>query len=375
MKVGLIAPPWVSVPPREYGGTELVVDVLARGLVAAGHDVELFASGDSTCPVPSRSLFATALGTSATSMEAEAGHVVEGYARLADCDVIHDHTFLGALYGRPAPGQPVVVTSHGPFHDELGQLYDAIAHRASIVAISHHQRSTAPHLHVEAVIHHGIDIDRFSAGTGDGGYALFLGRMSPDKGVDRAIHAARAAGLPLVIAAKMWQPDEVAYFHDVVEPLLGEDATFVGQVGGAAKVALLGGARCLVNPIRWPEPFGLVMVEALACGTPVVAFREGAAPEIVDHGATGFIVDHDDEMVAALRDVHQISRLSCRAAAHRGFSAERMVANHLELYDRVVNGISLAAAAAAAADDRHRGPVRLVPALPTNTLRPPLELV
>ena len=373
MKVGLIAPPWVSVPPQEYGGTELVVDVLARGLVAAGHDVELFASGDSTCPVPSRSLFATALGTSATSMEAEAGHVVEGYARLADCDVIHDHTFLGALYGRPSSGQPVVVTSHGPFRDELGQLYDAISRRASIVAISHHQRSTAPDLDIETVIHHGIDVDRFPAGPGDGGYVLFLGRMSPDKGVDRAIHAARAAGRRLVIAAKMWQPDEVAYFHEVVEPLLGEDATFVGQVGGAAKVALLGGATCLVNPIRWPEPFGLVMLESLACGTPVVAFREGAAPEIVDHGVTGFIVDGDDEMVAALRDVDQLSRLSCRAAVRRRFSAERMVAEHLELYERVVDEVSVPVAAAA--DGRHRGSVRLVPALPTNTPRPPLELV
>lgn len=336
MRVGLIAPPWVAVPPPEYGGTELVVDVLARGLQAAGHDVVLFTTADSTCPVPTRFLFDTALGTTATSMVSEASHVIEAYRSLADCDIIHDHTLLGALYGPTLVDLPVVTTSHGPFVEDLQRLYAAIAERASVIAISHHQRATAPDLPVAAVIHHGVDLDRFPVGAGDGGYALFLGRMSPDKGVDRAIRAARAAGMRLLIAAKMWEPEEISYFRQNVEPLLGEDAVFVGQVGGAAKLNLIGGASCLVNPIRWPEPFGLVMVEALACGTPVVAFREGAAPEIIDHGSTGFIVDDESSMVAALREVGGLSRTACRTAVAARFSAERMVADHVTLYQRLI---------------------------------------
>jgi len=337
MKIGLIAPPWVTVPPTEYGGTEQVVDVLARGLQDAGHDVTLFTTGDSTCAVARRHLFTQALGTETPSMVAESSHIVAAYRALAGCDIIHDHTLLGALYGPTLVDVPVLTTSHGPFTDELALLFTAISHRASVIAISHHQRSTAPSLPVESVIHHGIEVDRFPVGAGGGGYALFLGRMSPDKGVDRAIHAARAAGMRLLIAAKMWEPDEVSYFHNVVKPLLDDDAVFVGQVGGSAKTELLGGATCLINPIRWPEPFGLVMVEALACGTPVITFREGAAPEIVDHGVTGFVVDDEAAMAAALHDVEGLSRVACRTAVVERFSSRRMVAEHVSLYEQLID--------------------------------------
>ncbi|MGD9751988.1 MAG: glycosyltransferase family 4 protein [Acidimicrobiia bacterium] len=337
MKVGLIAPPWVAVPPPEYGGTELIVDVLARGLAAAGHDVVLFATGDSTCPVPIRFHLDRALGTASATLVAESSHVVEAYRALADCDVVHDHSLLGALYGPALVDVPVVATAHGPFVEDLQRLFSAIAARAAIVAISHHQRSTAPALAVEAVIHHGIDVERMPLGAGRGGYALFLGRMSPDKGVDRAIVACRAAGVPLVIAAKMWEPEEVAYFETVVQPLLHDGAEFVGQVGGEAKTELIGGASCLINPIRWAEPFGLVMVEALACGTPVVAFREGAAPEIVDHGSTGFIVDDEVSMVAALETVAGLERSRCRTSAMARFSSARMVGDHVALYERLID--------------------------------------
>ena len=221
-----------------------------------------------------------------------------------------------------------MTTSHGPFTEELRDLYTEMAKHAAVVAISHHQRSTAPDLPVAAVIHHGIDLDSVPFGSGDGGYAVFLGRMSPNKGADRAIRAAWAANVPLVLAAKMREPSEHRYFTEVVEPLLGDDAVFIGEVGGLAKLELLGHAVALLNPILWPEPFGLAMIEALGTGTPVITFAEGAAPEIVDHGVTGFLCANVLEMTEALSHIDDISRKACRAAVARRFSAERMVAEH-----------------------------------------------
>ena len=185
------------------------------------------------------------------------------------------------------------------------------------------------------VIHHGIDVDGLPVGRGDGGYVVFLGRMHPDKGVHRAIQVARVAGKRLLIAAKMWEPVEHRYYAEQVEPLLGPDAVYIGQVGGADKHDLLGGAEALINPIRWPEPFGLVMIEALAAGTPVLAFPEGAAPEIVDHGRTGFLCRDEADMVARLATIGSIDRAACRCAAESRFSMSRMVDDHIALYRRL----------------------------------------
>lgn len=338
LHIGLIAPPWVPVPPPQYGGTELVVDLLARGLTAAGHQVTLFTTGDATCPVDRRWLHPRAVGTLGTMFD-ELAHVQAAYAALAGCDVIHDHTVLGPLVataGRVA--EPIATTVHSECTPELIELYRTVSARVAVVAISHHQRSTAPTLDVRRVIHHGIDVEDYPIGRGDGGYVLFLGRMAPTKGVHRAIAVARAAGKQLLIAAKMWEPAEHRYFHEQVEPLLGPDAAFLGQVGGRHKAALLAGAEALVNPIRWPEPFGLVMIEALAAGTPVVTFAEGSAPEIVDDGVTGFVCRDEQDMVARLGDVRALDRARCRAAAEARFSTQRMVADHLALYRQLGNG-------------------------------------
>jgi glycosyltransferase involved in cell wall biosynthesis len=336
LRIGLVAPPWLPVPPAGYGGTEMVLDTLARGLAAAGHDVFLFTTGDSTCPVPTGWVLPEAAGTAAASPAIELEHVVHAYERLHDwgADVIHDHTLVGPVYG-PRTGISVVTTNHGPFLSELGDLYRAIGPSVPVIALSHHHASTATGTPVAAVIHHGLDVDRIPFGAGAGDYGLFLGRMTPDKGVHVAVRVARQAGVPLKIAAKMREPAEQAFFEAEVAPHLGGDIEYLGEVGPAEKYALLADARFLLNPLAWPEPFGLVMIEALACGTPVVGTPCGSTPELVTHGVTGFLAPSERGLVDAVGRVASLDRTRCRADAVTRFSARRMVAEHIALYERV----------------------------------------
>lgn len=339
LRIGIIAPPWVPVPPVEYGGTELVVDLLARALQAAGHEVILFTTGDATCPIADRRwVHERAVGTMGTFND-ELAHVQAAYEDMANCDVIHDHTLAGPLWAAARPGRPGLATTiHGELEPMLADLYRRVSERAAVIAISHHQRRTAPDVPVAAVIHHGIDVDRIRPGAGDGGYVLFLGRMHPAKGVHRAIDVTRATGRRLVIAAKMWEPEEYRYFDEMIRPRLGPDVEYLGPVGGQAKLDLLAGAESLINPIRWNEPFGLVMAEALAAGTPVLAFPEGAAPEIIDHGVTGYLCRDEADMAARLDTVTGLDRAACRQAAEDRFGADRMAAEHLSLYRHLADG-------------------------------------
>ena len=337
VRIGLIASPWVAVPPVAYGGTEQVLDVLARGLQRAGHDVRLFATGDSTCPVPTTWVLERAVGVDAARPATELRQVINAYRSVEGLvDVVHDHTLAGPVYAQMVSGVPVVTTNHGPFGGELGDYYRAISGTVPIIAISRHQASTARDTIVSAIIHHGVDVHAMPVGDGRGGYALFMGRMTPDKGVHAAIRIARAAGVPLRIAAKMQEPAERAYFDAEVAPLLGDGVEFLGEVGGAAKLELLGAAECLLNPLAWPEPFGMVMIEALACGTPVVATPVGAVAEIVDDGITGFVRASGVDLSEAVRQVPTLDRGACRAAVEERFSADRMVGDHVTLYESVV---------------------------------------
>jgi glycosyltransferase involved in cell wall biosynthesis len=338
MRIAQIAPPWTPVPPPLYGGIELVVDRLCRGLVAAGHEVMLFTTGESTCPVPKQWVLPKAEGRRIGMAVPELRHVLHAYDAVQGFDVVHDHTVFGPLYSERFPHLKVVTTIHGPFNDELTDLYSRMAERVPIICVSHDQRSCAPGVPVSAVIHHGIDADDFPVGDGQGDYLLFLGRMAPEKGADRAAAVARRAGVPLMMAAKMREPWERAYFDAEVAPLLTDDIRYLGEVPHQRKLELLAGASALINPIRWHEPFGLVMTEALACGTPVIAFPEGAAPEIVDHGKTGFLCNDEAAMVDAVRRLHDIDRGACRSAVEGYFSTRRMVDEHLELYETVASG-------------------------------------
>lgn len=337
LRIGVIAPPWLAVPPDGYGGTEVLIDSLCRGLQTAGHDVHLYASGDSTCPVPLHFANDRAPGIDIGGPAVEIDHVIAAYRDFDGYDIIHDHTTAGPFVGRSMTSTPIVTTNHNRFVRPFVTGFAALAPEVQTIAISHHHASTAGDVPIGAVIHHGVDAADFPVGTGAGGYALFLGRMVASKGAHRAIHAAVSAGMKIYLAGKALAADEVAYVEEHVRPFLGSSVHYLGEIGSEAKLELLSGASCLINPIAWDEPFGMVMIEALACGTPVVALRYGAAPEIVEDGVTGVLVETEAELVPALNAVGTLDRRACRAAVEGHFSVRRMVTEHVEFYRRVID--------------------------------------
>lgn len=335
MRIGLIVGPWFTVPPEKYGGTERVVDALARALADAGHDVVLAASSDSTCPVPQLPGFGHSAPEELGQTLSEVGHIIKAYAGMGDVDIIHDHTLGGPLYGHRPPGIPVVTTIHGPLNGQSAVLYRAMATDTAVVAISNGQRAQVPDVPVSAVIHHGLDLSTVSVGHGTGGYACFVGRMCPDKGLMEAVAIAREAGIPLRIAAKMHAKDEQRFYREVVEPVLGPQEEFLGELADPEKYQLMGDAAVLINPLQWHEPFGLVMIEALATGTPVIATPMGAAPEIIRHGKTGFLGEVQ-QLAGFVDAATKLNRADCRAAVDGYFSAGRMAEDHVALYERVI---------------------------------------
>jgi glycosyltransferase involved in cell wall biosynthesis len=224
-----------------------------------------------------------------------------------------------------------VTTNHGPFNDALNPIYRALCD-VPVIAISHSQASTANGVRIAAVIHHGIDVAAVPEGRGRGGFASFLGRMSPDKGPREAVRIARSAGVPLRIAAKLREPAEQQYFEAEVKPLLGGGIEYVGELGEKDKLELVGDSFTLLNPMQWPEPFGLVMIEALAAGTPVVATPAGSAPEIVDDGVTGYLRRDRAALAEALVAAADLDRTACRGAAVARFDTDRMIGEHVQLY-------------------------------------------
>lgn len=337
MRIGILAPPWVAVPPSRYGGSEQVIDDLARGLVALGHEVLLFTLGESTCPVPRASLYERGRLPIGTTVP-ELAHAIAGYQALADLDIVHDHTLVGPLIAARHEGlPPVVVTNHGAFTAETAPIFTEIARSAAVVAISRSQRATAPEVPVTAVVPHGIDLQRYALGLEPDDFLLFVGRMSPDKGLDTAIRVARRAGRRLLVICKMWEAEEQAYFRDVIQPLLGDDVEILPEQPPEERVRVVQQASALVNPIRWAEPFGLVMAESLACGTPVLVSPRGAAPEIVEHGRTGFLCPDEDAMVAAVDRLGELDRRDCRTSAEERFDMHRMAADYVRVYEQVLD--------------------------------------
>jgi glycosyltransferase involved in cell wall biosynthesis len=315
------------------------VDRLARGLVRAGHDVLLAAAANSSCPVP-RVAGTDVAGPTAPvcgDTVTELRHVLTSYAAMSDVEVVHDHTLVGPLFHRPYARPPVVTTNHGPFDATLTPIF-RMMQDVAVLAISRSQASTAAGVQVAAVIHHGIDVQSVPQGRGDGGYASFLGRMAPEKGPRQAALIARAAGVPLRMAAKLREPAEREYFEAEVEPLLCSDVEYLGELGLEDKLALVGESFALLNPMQWAEPFGLVMIEALATGSPVVATPAGSAPEILDEGVTGYLRAGIPDLAAALLEAPALHRAACREAALQRFDTERMVGDHLRVYEDLIAG-------------------------------------
>jgi glycosyltransferase involved in cell wall biosynthesis len=337
VQIGLIVPPWQPVPPRAYGAIETVVHDLAVALDDAGHTIVLVTTGDSTCPVTRVATYERSLPEATGTASVELVHVLDAYEALRDVDLVHDHTISGPLVGRQGFGAQVVTTAHWTFTGHLRRLYATMARLLPVVAVSHAQARLAPDVAVVRVIHHGVDGSSLPVGRGEGGYLVLLARMHPDKGVHLAVEVARRAGARLVLAGPVQTATEQDYFASQVRPLLGAGVEYVGEIGGRDKHRLLGSAQALLMPVTWEEPFGLVAIEALGCGTPVLAFSRGALPEIVQHGRTGFLCDTTTEMASAVQRLGELDRRECRKEVEGRFSARRMAAEHVALYEHVLN--------------------------------------
>ncbi len=338
LRIAMIAPPWFTVPPQGYGGVENMCADLVDGLVGRGHEVTLIGAG---MPGTKAGRFVP------TYLEPPSGRLGEplpevlhtaAVARILaslDVDLVHDHTLAGPLLAR-GRAVPTVVTMHGPVADEPGEYYRQLGDTISLVAISAAQRRAAPDLAWRGTVHNAVDVTSFPFRADKDEMVLFLGRLHPDKGVHLAIDAARGAGLPLVIAGKCSEPVELEYFRAFVEPRLGPDVTIFGPADAAQKRDLLGRATALVFPILWEEPFGMVMIEAMACGTPVVALRRGAVPEVVVDGVTGLLCDDPRDLPAAITAARDLSPRACRAHVESHFDAASMVAGYEAVYREVL---------------------------------------
>jgi len=338
VKIAQVAPLHESVPPRLYGGTERIVAYLTEELVRAGHEVTLFASGDSVTSARLVAPCRRALRLGREWTDPIIPHLLlleQVFSRADEFDIIHLHTdYLHLPLCRRSP-VPTVATMHGRL--DLPDIAPLLREYAEmpLVSISDAQRIPVPDANWKATVYHGLPRGMYSPGTGRGGYLAFAGRMSAEKRPDLAIQIARRAGMPIRMAAKV-DPADARYFDEVVRPLLREPGVeFIGEITDAEKNAFFGDAVGLLFPIDWPEPFGIVMIEAMACGTPVIAMRRGSVPEVMVHGKTGFIVDTCDEAVRAVSHLHRISRAACREEFDARFTSARMARDYLRVYHQV----------------------------------------
>ncbi len=342
MRVLQIAPPWFTVPPTGYGGIEQVLAQLTDGLVAAGHDVTLLASGGSTSTATVQSVFDVPPSTDLGSTCHELIHVVAGYQQRHEFDVIHDHSgFTGAAFGALLDGPPVVHTLHGPWVPEVEVFHHSIGDALHRVAISEDQRSRAPEgVTVEHMVHNGISLTEhpFRARADDDRYLAFVGRVNAEKGPEVAVRVAKRLGMPLKMAIKINEAPEQVYWDTHVAPLLVDaDVVVVRNGSKQDAIDIMSGAEATLFPIAWPEPFGLVMVESMAVGTPVIAFRMGAALEVIDSGRTGVLVAPGDvdAFVAAVQTASSLDRVACRAHVVEHFSSAAMVAGYESVFAAV----------------------------------------
>ena len=338
LHIGMVAPPWFKMPPSGYGGIEWMLYWLVEGLTRRGHEVTLVGAGDSRTSARFIQTYEQAPSERIGEPFPEVVHAAAAWEALHDArvDLVHDNSLAGPLLAA-GRGVPTVVTAHGPVDGEIGQFYRLLSPIVSLVAISDAQRRIAPDLSWVGTVHNCIPVDEYPFRDQKEDFAVWLGRMNPEKAPHLAIEAARSAGMPLVLAGKCSEPAEKEYFEREIAPRLGDGIHWTGEADTERKKDLLARARCFVFPIQWEEPFGIVMVEALACGTPVVALRAGSVPEVVVEGATGFIRDDPAELPEAMRAVGQLDSRECRRRAEEHFSVPAMVSGYEIVYRKVLD--------------------------------------
>jgi glycosyltransferase involved in cell wall biosynthesis len=339
LRIAMIAPPWLQIPPQGYGGIEALCADLADELVARGHEVHLFGSGmDGT-----GANFVRTYEDPPIERIGEAGPDIIHAAKAADAldhlevDIVHDHSFAGPLLAR-GRSAPTVLTVHGPMESELTDYYRLLGRSVHLVAISDSQRRSEPDLNWAATVHNAIRVADYPFRADKDDYALFLGRMNPEKGAHVAIDVARKAGCRLLLAAKLNEEAEQEYFDAEIQPRLGDGIEWLGEADAERKRDLLGRARCLLFPLQWEEPFGLVMIEAMACGTPVVTLRRGSVPEIVTDGVTGFVRDDPAELPELMQAVGELDPHACRQRVEQDFDLPVMVSGYERVYRELLAG-------------------------------------
>ncbi len=340
MRIAQIGPLAERIPPKKYGGTERVVHALTESLVARGHEVTLFASGDSLTSAHLVSVYPQSLreanlkdiyGANVWSLL----NIGTAFERQAEFDIIHDHLGYLTLPTANIAHTPVVSTMHGAFTREMNTIYNRFR-RPYVVSISDAQRVTAPHLNYIGTVYNGLPMADYPFSAEHDGYLLFVGRISMEKGVHLAVEVARDMGLPLIIAAKL-DPMNKPYFKEYIEPWLSDKIRWIGEVDEEERNKLYSRAMAFLHPITWREPFGLTLIEAMACGCPVIAIGKGSIPEIVKHGKTGFVVEDVEEMEDAVGELDTIDRRACRRHALTNFSAERMTDRYIAVYEEILS--------------------------------------
>ncbi|TNY38602.1 glycosyltransferase family 4 protein [Thermomonospora catenispora] len=333
LRVALVAPPWFDVPPRAYGGIEAMVADLATALDRRGHEVVLIGAGRNGTPARFLPTYAEAPSPRLGEPVPEVVHAAAATRLLDELDVhiVHDHSLAGPLTAR-GRAVPTVATVHGPVTGDLARYYAELGDAVGLVALSDAQRRAAPGLNWVGTVPNAVDVDTFPFRADKEDFVLFIGRFNPDKGAHLAIDAARAAGRRIVLAGKLNERPERDYFAAEIEPRLGPDVEYVGEADGALKRDLFSRARCLLFPIQWEEPFGMVMIEAMACGTPVVALGRGAVPEVVVDGRTGYILDDPADLPEAVDRVDRIRPADCREHVAANFDVSVMGRRYEQVY-------------------------------------------
>ena len=336
MKIAQIAPIWYAIPPKGYGGIEYVVHCITEGLVERGHDVTLFASGDSVTKAKLISSFDIAPSERIGQAYPDLLHVMQAYQMADEFDIIHDHSgLIGPVIGSFVE-TPVLHTLHGPATQEAKEFYGRMKDQLYYNGISDYQREEFGNLNFVGTIYNGVDLGKYEYQEKKDDYLFFLGRMNPEKGAHVAVEIAKRTGKKLLMVSKMTEPHEKAYFEKEVKPRLVPNVELMGEVDVPTKIEMFKKASCVLFPIQWPEPFGLVMTEAMACGTPVLAIRNGSVPEVIADGKTGFICNTVEEMIKAVDKIGQIRPIDCRRHVEENFSTDRQVERYEAAYRKIL---------------------------------------